>query len=93
MSSNKTIYRKVSQGEELTAVSDDENDDDHAADDELSTWSTVGLQPSSGRSSNNTACITTMNTTIRRTRSERISDKLAARELSISIIMMWNLSC
>lgn len=101
MSINKTTYRKVSQsqGEEPMAASgsgrvgslsysDDENDDAHAANgnDELSMSSSTGLQPSSGRSSNN-ATSTTTGTTIRRTRTERISDKLAARELSIIILM------
>jgi hypothetical protein len=96
------IYRKVSQGEEPSAASrrvgslsysDDENDND----DELllsSTTSPPTPPPSSSgsaRSSNSTANATTGNkstsASMRRTRSERISDKLHARESVYQLLL------
>ena len=94
------IYRKVSQGDEgefrveqagskrvgSLSYSDDENDDDdHDENDELFSSS----DPSPGRGIANDASMTANSAmTMRRTRSERISDKLHARELSTIIIII-----
>ncbi len=94
----KMIYRKVSQGEDgeihveqagsrrvgSLSYSDDENDDDHDENDEL--FSSSGPLPGRG-TVNDTSMTTNTTTTMRRTRSERISDKIYARELSITIII------